>query len=324
MHYAEELEINRVCSLLRKKLYGAVRRRLAGCMLLSGGVDTSVIAAVSSVLTQLTGVTVAIPPAHDLPYAEKVAERFNIEHVVVRPSERELYEAVEEVIPVVRSFDPMEVHGGVAAYIALKQAREMGFRGVMTGDGGDELFAGYTFYYNLSPERLKKALEKTWQVMRFSSTVIGDSLGVEVLLPFLDDEFSQFAKGLDVGLKVRREGEKVWGKWILRKAYEYVIPYDVIWRDKLHIGAGSGVEEALRRIADKIPEHKYSLAAGKYYEQDGVRLRSREHLLYYEVFRRKLGPPRELGEAEERCPDCGAPLTGGEKRFCPTCGWLHA
>ena len=319
---SHELEIARLCSKLRREFYIAVAENLAPSILLSGGVDTSVIAAVASLLTHLTGFTVAVSNSSpDLQYAKKIAGRFNIEHIVITPSEEEMLQSLEEVIPVIVSFDPMEVHGSVAVYLALLYARQLGFKEAMTGDGGDELFAGYTFYHGLKYDELDKVLKRTWSVMRFSSTQIGKFVGIDVKLPYIDERFKQFAMSIDARLKVKEENGRKWGKWILRKAYEDVIPHDVIWREKLHIGAGTGIENTLPKMAESlIPDDEYLRKRREYLEADGVKVRSKEHLLYYMIFREKIGIPRELDDGTRRCPSCGAALPDELTRFCRVCG----
>ena len=321
MSFYDELEIARICNELRREFYHAVKRNFAPCIVLSGGVDTSVITAVASLFSSLTGVTVASnAAAPDLPYAKEVAERFNMEHLVLTPAEEDLVNALERVIPVIRSFDPMEVHGSVVVYLALEKAKELGFNSVMTGDGGDELFAGYTFYFNLSYDELKCVLERTWQVMSFSSTYIGNYMQIKVLLPYLDESFKKFAMRIDTSLKIRRENGKTWGKWILRKAFENIVPHKVIWRDKIHVGAGSSIETTLPRIAEKIPESEFRQKTKEYERRDSVTIKSKEHLLYYEIFRKHVGIPSELGDSDRRCPSCNAPLRDTLTKFCRVCG----
>jgi len=313
------LDIEVLCSVLRRRLYEAVKRNLSSCLLLSGGVDTSILAAVSSILRRMTGITVAVEDdSPDLRYARLVAERFNLEHFILKPSEAELMECVGHVVRVVRTFDPMEVRGSSAVCYALSKAKELGFASVMTGDGGDELFAGYTFYLSLSREELEEALRRIWRVMSFSSKPLAESMGMEAKLPYLDEKFKEFAMQIDADLKVRWENGRKWGKWILRKAFETVIPQEVIWREKLHVSAGSGVEGLLARIANRIDDSEYLSKRKKYYEDDEVKLTSKEHLLYYEIFRREHGVPRELTGPDRRCPSCKAPLY--LDNFCKVCG----
>ncbi len=313
-------DIEPICINLRNLLDLAVKRNLADCILLSGGLDTSILAAVASRYTSLTGITVAAGRVHeDLEYAKAVASQYGIKHVVVTPTEDEILRVLPDVIRVVKSYDPMEINGSVAAYLGLIEAKQRGFDAVMTGDGGDELFAGYTFYYKLSRDELEQALQRTWKVMSFSSRPLAASLGINARLPYLDEQFMNMAMQIDSSLKVREERGIVWGKWILRKAYEGILPSRLLWRSKLHIGAGSGVNEVLSEITSLITDEEYEAMKMRFFEDDGVVIRSREGLLYYRVFRQVVGVPRRMGEGEKTCPDCMTHLREGAN-YCRVCG----
>ena len=135
---------------------------MAEGILLSGGLDTSILAVVASRFTSLKAVTVAFQnaPAPDVEYAVLIANGLGLEHVVHTFGEEELYDAIPAVVKTTRSFDPMEIRNSVAIYIGLKVAKENGISTVMTGDGRDELFAGYSFLFRYEKEKLDFELKK--------------------------------------------------------------------------------------------------------------------------------------------------------------------
>lgn len=314
-------DLSELCSKLRALLEGAVRRNLSEGILLSGGLDTSVLAALASRLAPLVAFTVGFDgaPAPDIEYASMLSSRLRLRHVVHRFSERELYEAVRKVVEVVRSFDPVEVRNSAAIYVGLRLAKEHGVGTVMTGDGCDELFAGYSFFFNLSEEELGLELQRLCSSMSFSSVPLARSLGLEARLPFLDPELRAFAMSIGPRYKVRREGGRVYGKWILRKAFEGVLPSEILWRDKAPIEVGSGTAVLPQLFEQRITDAEFEARRREYLEEDGVSIRSKEQLFYYEVYRSVLGPPRPASPGERACPFCRSSVAE-RATYCRTCG----
>ena len=132
----------------------SVKRNLTDGLLLSGGLDTTILAYLASKWVKPSCITVALrgAPAPDVDYAKLVASRLELKHCVHYFGDEELEEGMRAVIRVMKSFDPMEIRNDVAIYIALKVGRDQGISTFMTGDGGDELFGGYSFLFGLSKE----------------------------------------------------------------------------------------------------------------------------------------------------------------------------
>jgi asparagine synthase (glutamine-hydrolysing) len=299
----------------------SVKRNLSDGFLLSGGLDTAILAHLASKWCQPSCITVALrgAPTPDVDYAKLVASRLGLSHYVHHFGDEELEEGLRNVIRIMKSFDPMGVRNDVAIYVALKVGRDRGISTFMTGDGGDELFGGYSFLFGLTPEQLEAAFKKLWANMRFSSIYLAKDLGVEVRLPFLDPQFKALAEALDAGLKVKSEGGQVWGKWILRKAFENIIPREMAWRVKAPIEVGSGTTTLRSLFDSRISDLEFSEKKKRYLNQDRVVIRSKEHLFYYEIYRSMIGVPYATGSGTKRCPDCGANVEQGSS-FCRTCG----
>ncbi|MER3601642.1 MAG: hypothetical protein C4339_02880 [Nitrososphaerota archaeon] len=296
----------KLIELLRGKLSEAVRANLADGLLLSGGLDTSILACLASRYSDPLALTVSVGNSPDLMYARRAAKLFGLRHHIIRPGLDEYEAAAGHVIRELKTFDTMEVRGGTAVYLALLKAKELGLSSLMTGDGGDELFAGYSFYLELDRRRLISALRRTWRGMRFSSIPLAQSLGLRARLPYLHEELKRLAMGIDPSLKVRKEGSGIWGKWILRKAFEDLITPELAWRPKLHISAGSGIDLLAEELASGIDVGLYGKLSKHYAEQDAVRLRDAEQLVYYRHFRKAYGPPANMGRGSKLCPACRA------------------
>jgi len=299
----------------------SVKRNLTDGLLLSGGLDTAILAYLTSRWVKPSCITVALrgAPAPDIEYARAVASRLELKHYVYYFGNEELDESIQATIRIIKSFDPMEIRNSAAIYVALKVGRDQGISTIMTGDGGDELFGGYSFFFGLTKEQLDIALKKLWANMRFSSIYLAKDLGLEVKLPFLDPQFKAFAVDLDASLKVKSEEGQVWGKWILRKAFENIIPQELAWRVKAPIEVGSGTTTLPSLFDSRISDLEFSEKKTRYLTEDRVTIRSKEHLFYYEIYRSMIGVPYATDSNAKSCPDCGTNVEG-EASFCRTCG----
>ncbi len=315
-------ELDYFVSLVKTCVEEAVERSAVDGVLLSGGLDTSILVALASRTRLLRAFTAAMrgAPSPDVHYAKLVAERFGVEHVTLFFGLKDFLEAVPKVVGVLGVFDPMEVRNSVPIYIGLKEASRH-VSGVMTGDGADELFAGYSFLFSLGEGELERKLRSMWRAMCFSSKPLGASLGVEVSQPYLDPEVVDCASKVPARLKVRLENGVVWGKWILRKAFEDVLPREVVWRVKTPIEAGCGTCILPEVFGGRISDEEFSRKRGLYLERDGVKLRDKEHLAYYEIYREVFGPPGEEVKTPrgKACPYCKAEVPA-DATYCRICG----
>ena len=306
-------------SKLRDLFEDAARRNLADCVLLSGGLDTSIVTLNARKYSTLAGITVCLGQAPDEKFARIIAEKFALGHTIVRIDEGDAEAAIQDVVKIMRSFDPMEIRNDATIMIGLRRAKDMGFRSVLTGDAGDELFAGYSFLFNKEHEELEQYLADLWKIMRFASVPLAASLSMDAKLPFLDPALKEFAMKIPVELKIHEEQGTVYGKWILRKAFEQILPNEIVWRTKMPIEQGSGTTILTKYFENKTSDEKSSAMRKLYLEGDGVKLMDKEHLAYYEVFRSMFGSPRGMGEGSKPCVGCGSRL-GEQVSYCRTCG----
>jgi len=315
------LSVEQLCSEIRLVLRGAVEKNLGEGLLLSGGLDTSVVASIATRDTSPKTFTVAFREvdAPDLRYAELVAKHLGLRHNVHRFSREELFEALNDCIKVMRTFDPVEIRNDVAIYIGLRFARENNIKSIMTGDGCDELFAGYSFFLNYDEDRLKLELEKIQREMRFASVMLAEHLGMNAKLPFLDSDVKSFAIKLDPQYLVRFDRRQKWGKWLVRKAFEGILPEEIVWREKTPIEYGTGTT-VLPSIFDReISQKEFELEKIRLLKDDRVAVQSKEQLFYYRIYRSVIGVPYMGNIGGRSCPRCNSNVSQ-EASYCPTCG----
>jgi asparagine synthase (glutamine-hydrolysing) len=302
-------------------LENSVRRNLSDAILLSGGLDTSVLACLAVKWKKPHAITVAFKGAEavDMKYARIVAANLELEHEYRIFDEEKLEEALRETIKVLKTFDPMEVRNSVSTYVGLEHAQKKGFKTVMTGDGGDELFAGYSFFFDMDKNKLEKSLRRMWKTMSFSSIPLARHLSIEARLPLLDPAFISLAVGIDTNYKVRQEQGRIWGKWCLRKAFSGLLPDEIIWREKAPLEAGTGTAALPDYYNKLISDDEFSTMKEQILNKDGVKIRSKEHLHYYKIYKMLCGVPGQGGSEGKRCPDCNSIVEEGTN-FCRTCG----
>jgi asparagine synthase (glutamine-hydrolysing) len=315
--------VDDVAAKLRTLLEKSVKKNLTEDMLFSGGIDTSILATILSKFVRIRGFTCAFKPANalDIKYAKLMAKRLNINHYLHPFGDDEIFEVIPNIVKTLKSFDPMEVRNSITIMVGLKFAKSHGVTALITGDGADELFAGYHMYYRHvgNKEKLSSMLSKMWDIMAFSSVPLGKSIGIEVRAPYLDPEVKEFAMNLDPRYNVQKEKGEVWGKWILRKAYEDVLPEEVRWRDKNPIEVGSGTTILPKYLAKKISDSEFAEKKKKYLENDKVTIRDKEQLIYYEAYRSVVGVPHAIDPDARTCPQCNSNVPENAT-VCKTCG----
>ncbi len=312
-----------ICAEIRRLLDQAVRRCLDGrraAIMLSGGLDTSIVALIACRYSWPDAYTVALRgvPAPDVDYSVLMARALGMRHQIHYMDCEEVLEYVPEVVRVLRSFDPMEIRNSLAVYAGMKAAKEGSAEVILTGDGADELMAGYSFAFNLGKGELDQELKKLWSVMAFSSKPLAEALGMTASIPFLDPDFKSYAMGMDSGYKVGIEGGQVYGKFILRKAFEEMLPREITWRAKTPIEAGSGTSALPKFFGERVKDAEYLEKRSLYFREDGVTVRDKEQLAYYEAYRAEFGAPRHATPGKA-CPQCNSGVPEGAT-FCRTCG----
>jgi asparagine synthase (glutamine-hydrolysing) len=304
---------------LRAALESAVERNKAEAILLSGGLDTSIIAALASKTDVLRAYTIALEaaPSPDVEYANLMARTLGLNHKLYTFSVDEFIDNVPDVVKTLKVFDPMEIRNSAAVYIGMRQAKRDGISTFLTGDACDELFAGYSFLFNLGPSELRASLKRLWDVMSFSAVPMAQSLGMLAKLPFLEPEVKKLASEMDPSFLVVEDKGQKWGKWIVRKAFEDILPSQITWRVKTPIEYGCGTTTLPQVFDRRISDEEFREKQDHIRTVDNVTIRDKEHLVYYEIFHRVFGDRPET--AGRTCPHCHYEVRP-DATFCRTCG----
>lgn len=278
--------------------------------LLLGGLDSAILACLN---TEAVCITVSLGEnSGDITSAMLLQTCLNLKMHHRKVEIDEAIEAIPVVIKMLKSFDPA-LPNDLAVYFGLEAARKLGLDTIATGDGSDELFAGYSFMEKIdNPEEYMSRISKR---MRFSSNAIGKFMGIQIIQPFMDNSVMDHALQIPANLKIRKEKHKTWGKWILRKSFEDILPEKLAWQDKRPLETGSGMTKLRSILADKISDSEFEK------NPFHVKFFNKEHLYYYKIYREVVGNIPSSGDGEKPCPGCG----GGMEQdgfHCRICGYV--
>jgi asparagine synthase (glutamine-hydrolysing) len=297
---APEPHAERLVPGTREVLIEAVERQLMGDVpvgvFLSGGLDSSLVAAIAARVyaergERLQTFAVGTPGSPDLAAARRVAEHIGSEHRETTYTAEDALAALPEVVRAIESFDPGLVRSAVPNFfLARETARHI--KVVLTGEGADELFAGYDYLREFTdPALLHDELVRTVRGLHNLNLQRCDRVtmahGLEARVPFLDREVIAWALRLPPAAKVAGPG--VPEKRLLREAFAGWLPDDLLWRDKAEFGDGSGARDVLSAATEaQISDAEFEA------ERDAVTppLRTKEELAYFRIFREHLSGVR--------------------------------
>ncbi|KAG0233144.1 hypothetical protein BGW41_001624 [Actinomortierella wolfii] len=320
------------------------------CILLSGGVDTSILAEAAHWAWKQKGDKEDTPrPIHgavtvlctdqatDEFYAAQVSARTGMVQEVVKITLDNVLEELEFCIKTLQTFDPMELRNGIVIARGLAVAKSLGYKSVMTGDGADELFAGYSFLHSKSAEDLDQYTRKLVQNMRFSARTLAAALGLKLYQPYLDPKLIEFSLTCSRDEKInthhhteerawqdRLQGDMIHGKFILREAFEDIA--FAAWRRKEPIEVGSGTTVLPKEFARTMDPAELEREQERILKERGIKIRDAEHLQYYRVFEKVFGtdesqyPEKLKRDGRDPCPGCGFNLSRPDQTFCIICG----
>jgi asparagine synthase (glutamine-hydrolysing) len=291
---------------VRAMLVDAVERQMMGDVpvgvFLSGGLDSSLVAAIAQNYLlergqRLKTFAVGLEGSPDLLAARAAARYLATEHHERVYTAEEATRSLPDVVAAIEAFDPSLVRSAVPNHMLAEFTAEH-VKVVLTGEGADELFAGYEYMREFDdPDELHRELVRSVEGLHNLNLQRCDRVtmahGLEARVPFLDREVIDHALRLPAAWKLAspRQPEKR----LLREAFEGWLPDELLWRDKSQFGDGSGAASVLTEpFSDSISQSELDA------ERHQIRpaLRTREELAYFRIFRERVGdvrPERTLG-----------------------------
>lgn len=272
---------------IKVALEAAVHRQLMSDVpygvLLSGGLDSSITSAIAKKYAQkriesddvaeawypqLHSFAVGLEGSPDLAAAQKVANHLGTIHHEIKFTIQEGLDAVRDVIYNLETYDVTTVRASTPMYLMARVIKSMGIKMVLSGEGSDELFGGYLYFHKAPNAREfhEETVRKLSKLHMYDCLRANKSLaawGIEGRVPFLDKEF------MDVAMTINPQDKMINGermeKWVLRKAFEDMLPESVAWRQKEQFSDGVGYSwiDTLKEIVSKEVSDE-QLANAKY------------------------------------------------------------
>ena len=274
---------------IRQALRQAVKKQMMSdvpyVVLLSGGLDSSVISAITENFAEhrieddsqskawwprLHSFAVGIKGAPDLAKARRVAEHIGTVHHEINYTIQEGLDAIRDVIYFIETYDVTTVRASTPMYLLARVIKSMGIKMVLSGEGADEIFGGYLYFHKApsAEEFHKETVRKLSKLHLYDCLRANKSLaawGVEGRVPFLDKEF------LDVAMRTNPEAKMCPGttmeKRIVREAFSDMLPQEIVWRQKEQFSDGVGYSwiDTLKKItSEQVRDEQVAHAAERF------------------------------------------------------------
>jgi asparagine synthase (glutamine-hydrolysing) len=279
---------------VRTGLEAAVKRQLMSDVpygvLLSGGLDSSVIAAITAKYAakriethdkeaawwpRLHSFAIGLADSPDLKAARLAADAIGTVHHEVHFTIQEALDALDDVIYHLETYDITTVRAATPMYLLSRVIKSMGIKMVLSGEGSDELFGGYLYFHKAPNEKefheeTVRKMEKLhlYDLLRANKSLA--AWGVEGRVPFLDKEFIDIAMNLPPRVKmstVGPDGKQRIEKWVVREAFKDYLPSEIVWRQKEQFSDGVGYSwiDTLKEMTSKeVTDEQFALASRRF------------------------------------------------------------
>ena len=292
--------------VLRKALEDAVHRQLMSDVpygvLLSGGLDSSVISAIAKKYSafrvesqnsekaywpQLHSFAVGLVGSPDLAAAQIVADHIGTVHHEIHFTVQEGLDAIRDVIYHLETYDVTTVRASTPMYLLSRVIKSMGVKMVLSGEGADEIFGGYLYFHKAPNAQAfhEETVRKLGKLHLYDCLRANKSLaawGVEGRVPFLDKEFLDVAMRINPDEKMAKNGRME--KWVIRKAFEDYLPKSVVWRQKEQFSDGVGynwIDSLKVMVAEKVTDEQMNTAKFRFPINTPM---SKEEYFYRSIF----------------------------------------
>jgi asparagine synthase (glutamine-hydrolysing) len=307
MDYENVKDSKTTIAELKEAMEAAVHRQLMSDVpygvLLSGGLDSSITSALAKKFAakriedgdtkdawwpQLHSFVIGLKGSPDLAAAKIVADHIGTVHHEILYTIQEGLDAIRDVIYHIETYDVTTIRASTPMYMIARVIKSMGIKMVLTGEGADEIFGGYLYFHKApnAEEFHKETLRKVSKLNEYDCLRANKTLaawGVEGRVPFLDKEFIDVAMRINPLDKMSGSNGKM-EKWMLRKAFEDMLPESVAWRQKEQFsdGVGYGWIDTLKQIAtDQVSDEMMENAKFRFTVNTP---RSKEEYLYRSIF----------------------------------------
>ncbi len=291
---------------VKEALEASVHRQLMSDVpygvLLSGGLDSSVISAIAKKYAQkriesddtsdawwpqLHSFAVGLEGSPDLAAAQKVADHIGTIHHEIKFTIQEGLDAIKDVVYNLETYDITTIRASTPMYLMARVIKSMGIKMVLSGEGADEIFGGYLYFHKApnAKEFHEETVRKLDKLHMYDCLRANKSLaawGIEGRVPFLDKEF------MDVAMRINPQDKMIDGermeKWVLRKAFEDMLPESVAWRQKEQFSDGVGYSwiDTLKEVVDReVSDEQLANAKYKFPIQTPI---SKEEFYYRTIF----------------------------------------
>ena len=289
-------------SIIRRSFSNRVDFRVPTGSLLSGGIDSSVIASLATEAfkkkfgkhAKLETFALGVGESSDIKNARIMADHIDSDHHELILDLEQILAVLPDVIYYLESFDPSLVRSAVSNFLISRYAREQGIEVLLSGEGGDEVFCGYTYLKDFPLEEQFSRQIECLGFLHNNAALRLDRMnqchGVQVVTPLISGELLNYSLGIAPEYKQRPVPQGKIEKWIFRKAFESMLPEKIVWRLKQEFSQGSGSAGLLPAyFEDVIPDSELAEAQATH-----PIIRSKEELYYFRIFSERFGAGKAM------------------------------
>ena len=316
---------------LRNALSKAVKRQLMSDVpygvLLSGGLDSSITSAVAKIYADkriesndkktawwptLHSFAVGLEGSPDLKAAKKVADYIGTVHHEIIFTIQEGIDAIRDVIYHLETYDVTTIRASTPMFLMARVIKSMGIKMVLSGEGSDEIFGGYLYFHRAPNDKefhneTVRKLDKLHQYDCLRANKALAAWGIEGRVPFLDKDFMDVA--MSINPKDKMISEQRMEKWVLRKAFEDLLPKEVAWRQKEQFSDGVGyswIDTLKEMVENEISNEIFTNASQKFPVNPPM---NKEEYYYRNIFESHF-PSKAAAESVPSVPSvaCSSPV----------------
>jgi asparagine synthase (glutamine-hydrolysing) len=292
----EEQKVKNITNHLAKIVRRDIQHRLdltydTGC-LLSGGLDSSIIAALFNQYNQqingpeshIKTFALGVAENEDLKHARIMSEFLKSEHYELKIELEDIIKVLPKVVYHLESFDPSLVRSSASNYLIAQYAGQQGIQVLLSGEGGDELFCGYDHFKDTCDQAIFKEQKECLKALHNNAALRLDRMNachsIKVIAPFISEELLNLAMEIPTNYKLKQTEDGYIEKWILRKAFENDLPEEIAWRTKAEFSKGSGSANVLEQYFNNtITDSEFEDGKKKY-----AIVRNKEEYYYFKLF----------------------------------------